>query len=711
MRFWEALKDANRAVEPEQSLAVRFAVGATVMVAVMALLSEQLVGLGPAAAALLGIPIGFTVSHLQRHSDALVLKAFLAVALIAAVVAFVGQLVTAAEAGFANVQTPLAELFLWVQVLHSLHVPSRRDLMFSLASSGAMLSITAALSVSLGLGIFVAVWAICLTTSLTLAYRSQLLDLPTLRDDESSMAGGLARSLGITGSVVIVIAVAAFFVLPAARSSRAFTFPMQLPSSIPLPNPGALSNPTLGGGGGDSDLSAPGGGGASFGYFGFAESLDTSLRGRPDDTLVMRVRAPAPAFWRGQTFDTWNGRVWTISDDETMAIGGGTPIDVAPTLGDASAPGSEFIQTFYLERTGPNVIFGAYRIEDVYFPERFLFQLSEGTLRTGVGLGADTVYTVISRRPAVTADLLREADPLVYGVPDALARRYLQVPDVPGRVLDLASEVTAGAPTTYDKIKALESWMADNTTYSLDIPALPAGEDAVDHYLFETRQGFCEQIGTSLVVMLRSIGVPARLVVGYLPGDRNPFTGLYEVKASDAHSWAEVWFPGVGWQGFDPTASVPLSGEADLPSTAGAGLFDYLSERLPGLTSGILFVIKVTLGGGAAAVLASLAGRWHQERRRRRDRSWVEATVERLEEEGSIRERPREAHETTREFVAALQSGPLRDPRLAEIAAAIDDAAFSLEGLGRADREAIDAVFDSVAAKHPASSVRRPARF
>ena len=62
--------------------------------------------------------------------------------------------------------------------------------------------------------------------------------------------------------------------------------------------------------------------------------------------------------------------------------------------------------------------------------------------------------------------------------------------------------------------------------------------------------------------MLRELGIPARLAVGYTPGERNPFTGLYEVKASDAHAWAEVYFPGIGWQGFDPTAKVPLAGES-----------------------------------------------------------------------------------------------------------------------------------------------------
>ena len=108
----------------------------------------------------------------------------------------------------------------------------------------------------------------------------------------------------------------------------------------------------------------------------------------------------------------------------------------------------------------------------------------------------------------------------------------------------------------------MTNWIATHTQYSLNPPRLGAGEDAVEQFLFEDQRGFCEQIATSLVVMLRSVGIPARLTAGYAAGRRNPFSGLYEVRASDAHAYAEVLFPGVGWQAFDPTADVPLAGES-----------------------------------------------------------------------------------------------------------------------------------------------------
>ena len=126
-------------------------------------------------------------------------------------------------------------------------------------------------------------------------------------------------------------------------------------------------------------------------------------------------------------------------------------------------------------------------------------------------------------------------------------------------MLALASAVTAHDTTTYDKVQSLIHWIGAHTHYSENIPPLPAGADTVDEFLFGNRTGFCEQISTSLAVMLRSLGIPAREAVGYVPGGFDPITDLYQVHANDAHAWVQVWFPGYGWQDFDPTAAVPLS--------------------------------------------------------------------------------------------------------------------------------------------------------
>jgi hypothetical protein len=177
--------------------------------------------------------------------------------------------------------------------------------------------------------------------------------------------------------------------------------------------------------------------------------------------------------------------------------------------------------------------------------------------------------------------------------PDDQAR-FTQLPHPYPRVAALAARITAHAPNTLAKVLALERWMSIHTRYSTDIPPLPPGADTVDEFLFGHRRGFCEQISTSLAVMLRTLGVPTREATGYVPGPYNPITDLYDVQAKDAHAWVQVWFPGFGWQSFDPTALVANAN----PSPATTLVHEALGvlRRLPAVPTVL----------GAAAVAAVL---------------------------------------------------------------------------------------------------------
>src|SRR4029077_8295205 len=103
----------------------------------------------------------------------------------------------------------------------------------------------------------------------------------------------------------------------------------------------------------------------------------------------------------------------------------------------------------------------------------------------------------------------------------------------------------------------VQAWIQEHMRYDLSVPREPAGVDAVDHFLFETRRGFCEHIASAMAVLLRADGIPTRIVTGYGPGDRNPLTGYWEVRQSDAHAWVEVYYPNAGWLADDPTFGVP----------------------------------------------------------------------------------------------------------------------------------------------------------
>ncbi|MGH9133357.1 MAG: transglutaminaseTgpA domain-containing protein, partial [Ilumatobacteraceae bacterium] len=310
------------------------------------------------------------------------------------------------------------------------------------------------------------------------------------------------------------------------------------------------------------------------GYPGFAESLDTSMRGQFGDDVVMRVRAPEPDFWRGQTFGEFDGRFW-YADSELGRAVDGPDIGVPRALGDvdwASVPTSRFVQTYFVEIDQPNVLFAAYRPTRVIF-DGAVWRRPDGALRSDVVLTEGAVYTVVSERAEVTAEALRDQGDVaarIEGRERPEVMRYLDVPpSTTERTRELASRLAATTTTTYDMVRAFESWIGANVVYDLDAPTPADGVDAVDDFLFSSRRGFCEQIASALAVMLRTQGVPARLATGYLPGERDRVSGVWKVRASDAHAWVEVWFPDTGWQAFDPTAEVPLGGEVDAGSVGG----------------------------------------------------------------------------------------------------------------------------------------------
>ena len=232
--------------------------------------------------------------------------------------------------------------------------------------------------------------------------------------------------------------------------------------------------------------------------------------------------------------------------------------------------------------------------------------------------------------------------------------------------------------------------MATHTRYSLNAPPLPEGADSVDQFLFVDRVGFCEQIGSSLVVMLRSLGIPARLAVGFAPGERNPFTGLWEVKASDAHAWADVWFPGVGWQSFDPTATVPLAGDAGVRA-AGSGLVPYLLRHLPKPSAAVIEMAIVLVSLVLVIVLGHRLTRWRRRRRARSPRTWADLRLADLEAVGARLGAPRQPTQTVQEYGRVLEAAGVPALPLRRVIDGIEAEAFSGRPLSADERNRVEA--------------------
>src|SRR5204862_77196 len=146
------------------------------------------------------------------------------------------------------------------------------------------------------------------------------------------------------------------------------------------------------------------------------------------------------------------------------------------------------------------------------------------------------------------------ASPAEY--PAALQSAYLQLPaELPARVRRLAEQITAGASTPYDKALRLQDYLRATYAYRLDVAAPPEGQDAVDYFLFTASAGYCNYFASAMAVMLRAVGVPARLATGYAMGEYDRGRGAYRVPGNAAHAWVEVYFAGYGWVDFEPTPS------------------------------------------------------------------------------------------------------------------------------------------------------------
>jgi transglutaminase-like putative cysteine protease len=418
------------------------------------------------------------------------------------------------------------------------------------------------------------------------------------------------------------------------------------------------------------------------------KTLDMTTRPRLSDSVVFTVDSPRASFWRGETFDAWDGRAWTRSDDRRFLTERvlANRVQIPPAAEDTGARvGQELRQTFHIESGFSDIVFAAPSPREVE-TDKLVRSRPDGTTALAggpsSGFGKGAVYTVVSRRLPTTAADLRAADH--QPVARAVAAQYAQpVANTSERVRDLARQVTANHPAVYDKIRAIEAWLGANTKYSLHAPLSSRDVDVVDDFLFHTRLGWCEQIASSLVVLARSAGIPSRLATGFVPGERDPLTGRFVVRERDAHAWAEIFFPGIGWQGFDPTSAVPLAGDAK----AGGSVLSDLRRHAVSLA--------IVAAGLVLLALALPEVRSMRRRRRARRASWGARTLHQLERVGRKAGRARAPAETPREYANAL-AHRLGAPALDMVGAALDADAYSAGGAPPEARAAADAVLSSL---------------
>jgi transglutaminase-like putative cysteine protease len=261
------------------------------------------------------------------------------------------------------------------------------------------------------------------------------------------------------------------------------------------------------------------------------------------DRVVMTVDSPQGHFWKAISYDFYTGNGWRTT--ETDKIEKVNP----PVLGREKVDA-----TFEMKVPQQNLLFGASEPVRATVPHQF----QTGSDRTySIALrsvrSSPMNYTVTSYVSVADKAALRRASNIY---PDYIKQKYQQLPStLPQRVRDLAHRVAGEQTTPYDKAEVIESFLRTTYRYAPTVRAPPPGRDPVDFFLFDLKEDFCEYFASAMVVMLRELGVPARMVEGYTAGTLDPTTGKFVVKELDAHAWVEVYFPLYGWIEFEPTPS------------------------------------------------------------------------------------------------------------------------------------------------------------
>lgn len=322
---------------------------------------------------------------------------------------------------------------------------------------------------------------------------------------------------------------------------------------------------------------------ATVGYGDNDESLGGPFVG--DDTVVYEIKTPIRQYWRIETKDTYTSKGWirTKKDDYEFIVSASDetaefPLSIKPGAG-------ELQQVDVRSFTNKAYLLQAYGVVHYQFDDavnQISFSASHEKIKplsNGNEQFVDS-YSLFYQEPEYSFTQLKESTTSTESDP-----RYLQLPEqLPQRVIDLAHEITDSYETVYDKARAIESYFKRSgfqyETQNVQAPA--EDEDYVDQFLFETKLGYCDNFSTSMVVLLRSVGIQARWVKGFASGERiSSEDGMhtYEVTNNDAHSWVEAYIDGIGWVPYEPTIgySNPMNINYDMDVS------DLQEEQLPEL--------------------------------------------------------------------------------------------------------------------------------
>ncbi len=622
---------------PEESLLLRVLVQLMVVIGIIATDVAAETNLS-----LWAIPlsiVGATWSWYHRHDRNIGVKFGLALAMLGALGYFVSHLVGSMN----DTRLVLAELLVQMQVIHTFDLPRRKDLGYSMTIGLILISVAGTLSQTLTFAPLLLLFLTIAIPVLFLDYRSRLNLSPLIITSPTQITKiGLPwQRLGQLLGIVLAIGLVIFALMP-----RFPGYQGSLPVSAPIKyeqkkfdakgiiNPG-YQRKGKGGNGKGQQIDGKGGDGKSDGtldenfYYGFNSQINQNLRGIMKPKMVMRVRSQAPGFWRALAFDRYTGQGWEISRNSQTRKVNRPEWDYKFTLGypTSKMPTKQVIQSYTALEELPNIIPAMSSVTELYFPTPEIAVDKEGSVRSPVGLQQGLTYTAVSQVPFRDRQLLDKAS--TNYSPD-ITDYYLQIPaKVAAKIQTYTQDLIANSPqkqvgknsqpltSNYAKALYLAQYLKQHYRLPQDPIALarvPDGDDLASWFLFRCEGkstscetgGYADHFATTYTMMLRSIGIPARLAVGFAPGRFNPFTGFYEVANTDAHALTEVYFPDYGWFAFDPIPGHPLTPpgvDEDQTFSALGQLWNWVASWLPSpVTAWLAYIWSLTLGWLAVGI-------------------------------------------------------------------------------------------------------------
>lgn len=444
--------------------------------------------------------------------------------------------------------TSTVHLVLFGMVVKIYSVHRDRDLLYLGVLAFAMVLAASVLTVNtVFLGGFAVFLVVAIATFISFEMRRtaraanqvQLLDaMPSARPRISRVGSALSRTAMVMALTILVCASAIFFVLP--RISGGYL--------------GAYAR-------GNDPIS------------GFRDNVQLGQIGRIQQSsqvvMHLQLNGEHSAFdgkLRGSILSRFDGKSWADTPRYMHVIESRVGrYDISDET-FAADPYLERVDTTHKTQAMPYRIMMEPTMSNVLFLPKGTVEL-EGNFRQVAYDSAQSYINLDGTHPTNTywgVANITPADPRYLRTsgsdyPSNISTRYLQVPKLDPRIQQLTRRITADQANPYDKAHAVETYLQQNYGYTLELP-VQEPIDPIANFLFERRQGHCEYFASAMAIMLRTIGIPTRVVTGFRGGEYNDLTGSYIIRASDAHAWVEVYFSRQGWIGFDPTAYAPAAG-------------------------------------------------------------------------------------------------------------------------------------------------------